>query len=382
MLRINAVQNLRRKICSAPGRTIPDRRGILMRQPDYCDLQPILTCPVCAQGIEMRNGRLFCSSVDCHYGQSPFLLAGKQPVMVDFDNSIFQRSTYQNGTVPIKVPLGRGGRLLDRAREFLYGQNHAASAKAQDLLQRLGRRPGARILVIGGGTQGSGASALYAAGNIEIVGIDVFPSPDTSLVADAHALPFKPASFDAVWIQAVLEHVIDPQKVVTEIHRVLKSGGLVYADTPFMQQVHAGAYDFQRFTASGHRWLFRHFAQIDAGSVGGPAVTLIWSLRYFLRGLGIPERYASILTLPFFWLRIFDRLMRRRPALDGACGLYFYGASSQTPLKPQEIVAYYESQSAPPVEKAPVPEAEPAPAYAASSRPAGFTVREFDAQKR
>jgi SAM-dependent methyltransferase len=40
------------------------------------------------------------------------------------------------------------------------------------------------------------------------------------------------------WIQAVLEHALDPPVVVAEIYRVLKPGGLVYADTPFMQRVH------------------------------------------------------------------------------------------------------------------------------------------------
>jgi ubiquinone/menaquinone biosynthesis C-methylase UbiE len=32
-----------------------------------------------------------------------------------------------------------------------------------------------------------------------------------------------------VWIQAVLEHVLDPPIVVAEIYRVLRPGGLVYA---------------------------------------------------------------------------------------------------------------------------------------------------------
>ncbi len=49
-----------------------------------------------------------------------------------------------------------------------------------------------------------------------------------------------------------------------EIHRVLKDDGIVYADTPFMQQVHEGAYDFTRFTLSGHRWLFKNFALLDS----------------------------------------------------------------------------------------------------------------------
>ena len=64
-------------------------------------------------------------------------------------------------------------------------------------------------------------------------------------------MPFK--EIDLVIIQAVLEHVMYPNKVVSEIYRVLKNDGLIYSETPFMQQVHEGPYDFSRFTESGHR---------------------------------------------------------------------------------------------------------------------------------
>ena len=33
--------------------------------------------------------------------------------------------------------------------------------------------------------------------------------------------------FDGVWIQAVLEHVLEPETVVAQIHRVMRSSGLV-----------------------------------------------------------------------------------------------------------------------------------------------------------
>jgi ubiquinone/menaquinone biosynthesis C-methylase UbiE len=69
-------------------------------------------------------------------------------------------------------------------------------------------------------------------------------------VADGHQLPIADGSVDGVWIQAVLEHVLDPSIVVQEIHRVLTPGGVVYAETPFMQPVHEGAYDFTRFSLS------------------------------------------------------------------------------------------------------------------------------------
>lgn len=44
-------------------------------------------------------------------------------------------------------------------------------------------------------------------------------------VADAHNLPFKDKEFDAIFCLETMEHVEDPKKVISEIHRVLKDGG-------------------------------------------------------------------------------------------------------------------------------------------------------------
>jgi ubiquinone biosynthesis O-methyltransferase len=44
-------------------------------------------------------------------------------------------------------------------------------------------------------------------------------------VADAQNLPFEDGTYDVVFSCECLEHVPDPQKMITEIHRVLKPGG-------------------------------------------------------------------------------------------------------------------------------------------------------------
>lgn len=44
--------------------------------------------------------------------------------------------------------------------------------------------------------------------------------------ADAHKIPFSDNSFDVVTCTEVLEHVIGPEKVLREIKRVLKPGGI------------------------------------------------------------------------------------------------------------------------------------------------------------
>src|SRR5207244_1565848 len=67
-----------------------------------------------------------------------------------------------------------------------------------------------------------------------------------------------------------------------EIWRVLKPDGLVCAETPFMQQVHGGCYDFIRFSLLGHRRLFQAFEEVRSGIAVGPGTALAWSWTYFL----------------------------------------------------------------------------------------------------
>ena len=129
------------------------------------------------------------------------------------------------------------------------------------------------MLVVGGGEVGAGMQPLMDATDIDVISTDIYVSEVVSVACDGHQLPFADAGFDAVVIQAVLEHVVEPWTVVAEIHRVLKPRGLVYADTPFMQQVHEGAFDFTRFSELGQRRLFRQFAEVDRGVSVGPVST-------------------------------------------------------------------------------------------------------------
>ena len=50
------------------------------------------------------------------------------------------------------------------------------------------------------------------------------------LKADAHYLPFPDNSFDVVVCSEVLEHVSNPEKVLKEINRVLKSDGIAIVE--------------------------------------------------------------------------------------------------------------------------------------------------------
>jgi SAM-dependent methyltransferase len=188
---------------------------------------------------------------------------------------------------------------------------------------------------------GAGCEALYEDPDIRQIAFDIYPSNLTQFVADAHQIPLADASVDAVIVQAVLEHVLDPPTVVAEIHRVLKSGGVVYAETPFMQQVHEGAYDFTRFTEIGHRWLWRQFEEITRDVIGGPGLSLYWSARYFCRAMLRHRRLADMVSLPFVVFSVFDRLLPLKHKIEGANGVCFLGRKAGRPLPREELVSSY-----------------------------------------
>ncbi len=303
-------------------------------------LEAILRCPCCHAPV--RQGR--CANDACA-SASGFLTASGQLVLIDFEHSIFDAAAFADQVGSVMKRDNARTSLRSVISHLTAGPNTVAKTFAERIrtdMKSRSVRP--RLLIIGGGALGSGAEPLYDDPDVDTVGIDVYASPFTTLVADGHALPFVDASFEGVWIQAVLEHVLDPAQVVAEIHRVLKPDGLVYADTPFMQQVHEGAYDFTRFTLSGHRWLFRSFTEVATGVVSGVGTSAIWSARYLLRGMGLAPRWAYGLTLPLFPLRFMDRIGSVRTQADGASGVYFYGSRAQAPIGPKAMVAFYAAQ--------------------------------------
>jgi len=280
-----------------------------------------------------------CGAADCPCA-SGFPVAAGQPVLIDFAGSIIDRHRFEaaEGQSPIARP-GRGLRYW--VRRIAYGENPVAARSAERLLTLLGKVPDPVILVIGGGTRGVGCDRLYTTPGVRLIVFDIYASPETRFVADSHNIPLVTASVDAVWIQAVLEHVLDPWTVAEEIHRVLKPGGLVYAETPFMQHVHEGPYDFTRFTENGHRWLFRRFDRIASGAVSGPGSVLIWAIRAVMTGITRNGKIGELLTLPFFWLRWTDWLIGKSHASDGASGVYFLGRRSEVTIEPRDVVSAY-----------------------------------------
>jgi ubiquinone/menaquinone biosynthesis C-methylase UbiE len=93
--------------------------------------------------------------------------------------------------------------------------------------------------------------------------VDIDPARQPEIVADAHALPFAPESFELVLCTEVLEHVKNPSQVISELNRVLKPGGMLLLTTRFVYPIHDAPHDYWRFTRYGMLELFKAWEVIE-----------------------------------------------------------------------------------------------------------------------
>lgn len=191
-----------------------------------------------------------------------------------------------------------------------------------------------KLLFVGGGMYhlGEGSSKLGEDILKNAVNLEVAQGPLVDVIGDGHDLPFKNNTFDAVICKAVLEHVKHPIEVTKEIYRVLRHGGYVYIEVPFLQPFHSYPYDFQRYTVSGVDVLFARYKKIQSGLTNGPGSTLNWVLVEFLALLfsfNINKLYVFLTYLFRFFLfpiKYFDVLLNRYGnALNSCSGIYFLG---------------------------------------------------------
>lgn len=143
---------------------------------------------------------------------------------------------------------------------------------------------------------GAGNRPVY---HDNVVNLEIAPYPSTDVLTDADELPFKDGCFDAVVTLATLEHVRRPWKVADELIRVLKPGGTLIADVPFLQPVHAYPSHYFNMTSEGLQSLFEEHCEIvstDVPHYGRPIYTLAWFLDRYAAGLPAAAR-ADFMTL-------------------------------------------------------------------------------------
>ncbi len=316
---------------SAPRPTPSDRRTSMLLE--------LLRCPEChASSLALDEAAAACGRCQARY---PVL--GGKPVLIPRDNALH--------TVVLEgMAEPRDDRFRAIAKRALPnpGVNLSRKPCLVRMLRTIARRPEPRLLVVGSGQQQRELAPLLAAHpEVTAVYCDVDTTALIDLFSDAHELPFVDGAFDAVVITGVLNSTLYPEQAVAEVRRVLREGGLVYSELAFVQHVAFGAYDFRRYTLTGHRHLFRRFREVHAGITAGPATVLYWTLENIALCLSVGERsqqaIKGLLRLTLSWIKHLDHLLVAAPsAVDGAATTYLVGRVDEAYEAPdEEIIAAY-----------------------------------------
>ena len=183
------------------------------------------------------------------------------------------------------------------------------------------------VLDIGGRDRGGFDKPKNSVEKWIFADIDAKHNPDIILdVANMNSIDSE--SINIVNAIELFEHVDKIDEGISECYRVLKKEGRFIISVPFLYQIHADPYDFQRWTNT--KWqkeLMKKGFEIERIEIMGRFFTVKNGMRkVFIQSLPAFIRYFGYLLFPFFdILNKLDNtnLIQNHPKLGNYHGGYF-----------------------------------------------------------
>ena len=171
---------------------------------------------------------------------------------------------------------------------------------------------------------GSGSTRIHP----QVINLDIEDGPNVDFVGSADSLPFESECFDLIITQEAFEHIEQPQIALKECYRVLKQGGAIYFQVPFIIGYHPGPTDFVRFTSEGvYQYLQNAGFQVSrvdiavGGATGFYRIAVEFSAILFsgpVSFLYTPAKgLFALLFYPIKWLDFWFSLSPQRDRIAG-----------------------------------------------------------------
>lgn len=293
-------------------------------------MEKLLACPNCKlPTLKIDQQKIKCE--EC--GESYDMFFGI-PVLIKSDSPVLEWYKPEKDSTPSTNAGFK--KLIPALYRWLKPQDRVWSIKSQKAIQGLfeANNPDIEdrnVVLIGAGFESVYKRILKSYKNIIRMGLA--GRGGVSLYSDICDIPLVKDRLDLIVSSSVLEHVYNPEQAVQEMFRVLKPGGYVYAEIPFMRAYHMIPVDYQRYTISGIEELFkRHgFTLISKGICSGPFTASVLFLVDFCAGLfsfniyikGIVALIISIILHPIKYL---DRFFENSKWAEiNACNFYYIG---------------------------------------------------------
>jgi SAM-dependent methyltransferase len=161
--------------------------------------------------------------------------------------------------------------------------------------------------------------------------LDIFKGTNIDYVCNAEKIPIKKNSVDLIITQETFEHISKPKKALKECYRILKTGGRIYFQVPFIIGYHPGPTDFYRFTREGIiAFLSESGFKVEkvditvAGAVGFYRVAVEFFAILFSGPISILYiLFKGIFSLLLYPIKIIDFWFRLSKQRDRIAGGYY-----------------------------------------------------------
>src|SRR5687767_2066490 len=181
-----------------------------------------LSCPKSRKRLLFDETNSFLVTAD---GSAKYsVLNGLVPILLAEQGGM--NTTISASELPPECSPAKKDSILEKVKTRLVRDHRTESSIAAFRSVIEGMPDDALCLSIGGGPTRPSP---------KLVNLNIEPLPSVDVVGDAHLLPYSDNSVDAIYCEAVLEHLCDPNLAVREMYRVLIPGGRVLAITPFLQ---------------------------------------------------------------------------------------------------------------------------------------------------
>ncbi|KQV80220.1 hypothetical protein ASD15_15235 [Massilia sp. Root351] len=157
-----------------------------------------------------------------------------------------------------------GVKLFISIRDITAVLQHLDKDLGQQFLQHVNEAGKIKLLDIGGRAR-SGVLRADDFSTVETTVIDIVSDTGVDIVVDAHNMSSKlnKDEFDACMCISVFEHLIMPWKVVLEVNKVMKTGGVFLVATHQTVGLHDMPWDYYRFSDSAWDGLFNKFTGFE-----------------------------------------------------------------------------------------------------------------------
>jgi SAM-dependent methyltransferase len=125
------------------------------------------------------------------------------------------------------------------------------------------------------------ADCMYVAQEHPVAGAEMQGLKEFDILCDVRHIPLLDNCVDAILSTSTLEHFEYPEEFFAESFRVLKPGGALFINVPFVYREHQIPYDFQRPTRYGVARWYKH-AGFSSMTVR-PTSSSIYTAAYFLQ---------------------------------------------------------------------------------------------------